>query len=193
MTTTTEGPPSALDVAEYILERCGPLEPIKLQKLVYYCQAWSLAWGGSPIFREEVQAWVHGPVVSELYQMHAQLREVLAVGGHTERLRAHDREVIEEVLRYYGDADSNSLRELTHREEPWRAARGGLPENLPSTKPITHDQLRAFYTGRPCGGGEPVTDFSGLSTERVERAREELVGGSSVDIDGLGIAVAGQG
>lgn len=32
------------DVAKYILELEGPMTPMKLQRLCYYSQAWSLAW-----------------------------------------------------------------------------------------------------------------------------------------------------
>ena len=30
------------DVVKYILNQTGPIPAMKLQKLVYYCQAWSL-------------------------------------------------------------------------------------------------------------------------------------------------------
>lgn len=39
MTRRLRSQPSALDVAELILQECGPMEPLKLQKLVYDCQA----------------------------------------------------------------------------------------------------------------------------------------------------------
>jgi uncharacterized phage-associated protein len=51
------------DVAAYILEQRGPMSAMKLQKLVYYSQAWSLVWEDRPLFREEIQAWASGPVV----------------------------------------------------------------------------------------------------------------------------------
>jgi uncharacterized phage-associated protein len=34
----------AQDVAQFILERRGEMTAWKLQKLVYYSQAWSLVW-----------------------------------------------------------------------------------------------------------------------------------------------------
>ena len=59
---------SAHDVAAYILEEHGPLSAMKLQKLVYYSQAWSLVWDDRQLFREAVEAWANGPVVRELYE-----------------------------------------------------------------------------------------------------------------------------
>lgn len=54
---------TVFDVAEYILEQHGEMTSMKLQKLVYYCQAWHLAWSDEPLFRESIEAWANGPVV----------------------------------------------------------------------------------------------------------------------------------
>ncbi|RZK27839.1 MAG: DUF4065 domain-containing protein, partial [Hymenobacter sp.] len=59
-----------IDVAAYCLERQGPLGAMKLQKLVYYCQAWHLVVFNAPLYLEEIQAWAYGPVVYELYKQH---------------------------------------------------------------------------------------------------------------------------
>lgn len=176
---------SALDVAEYILGHCGPLEPKKLQKLVYYSQAWSLAWNDHALFNEKIEAWVHGPVVSELYQMHEHQKEVLAVGGHAERLTSQAKKVIDEVLLYYGNFTGDELSALSHRESPWLRARGELAANLPSSEEVTRDSMREFYRNRPCGGGEPVTDVSSLSAERVMLAREQLRLGRTISLEDL--------
>jgi uncharacterized phage-associated protein len=54
---------SVFDVAKYILEKQSPMSTIKLQKLVYYSQAWSMVWDGVPIFDEDFQAWLTDPFV----------------------------------------------------------------------------------------------------------------------------------
>ncbi len=41
---------------------------LKLQKLVYYAQAWYLANFNRPLFDEDMQAWTHGPVVPSLWK-----------------------------------------------------------------------------------------------------------------------------
>ena len=46
-----------LDVAAYILKKQGPMTAMKLQKLVYYCQAWSLVWQSKPLFPNDIEAW----------------------------------------------------------------------------------------------------------------------------------------
>lgn len=62
---------SVFDVVAYILEKQPKKEPLtvwKLQKLLYYCQAWSLVWNEKPLFKEPIFAWASGPVVREVYE-----------------------------------------------------------------------------------------------------------------------------
>src|SRR5258708_19127565 len=58
------------DVAAYVLRARGPLTAMKLQKLVYYSQAWSLAVNGRPLFPERARAWANGPGLYELFDRH---------------------------------------------------------------------------------------------------------------------------
>ena len=62
---------SVHDLAAYILKKQGPMTAMKLQKLVYYCQAWSLVWDDRPMFTARIEAWASGPVVRDLYKEHA--------------------------------------------------------------------------------------------------------------------------
>lgn len=58
---------NVFDVAKYILEVKGTMSTMKLQKLCYYAQAWSLVWDDKPLFGEEFEAWANGPVCRELF------------------------------------------------------------------------------------------------------------------------------
>ena len=80
------------DVAAYILGRCGPMTAMKLQKLVYYSQAWSLVWDERPLFPESIEAWANGPVVPALYDRHRGAFKLNAwpIGGVViDTLRSH--------------------------------------------------------------------------------------------------------
>ncbi|GAB2997730.1 Panacea domain-containing protein [Saccharothrix stipae] len=115
-----------LDVAAYILSRKGPMTAMKLQKLVYYSQAWHLVWDEQPLFDEDIEAWANGPVVRELYKHHRQrwqLGRDEALGGDPSKLTETERQTIDIVLGSYGDKPANWLSELTHREDPWQNAR----------------------------------------------------------------------
>ncbi|MCP4695510.1 MAG: DUF4065 domain-containing protein [Gammaproteobacteria bacterium] len=59
-----------LDVARYILEKQGKMSAMKLQKLVYYSQAWSLVWDEEELFSEDFEAWANGPLLRSLYNIH---------------------------------------------------------------------------------------------------------------------------
>jgi len=52
------------------LEKAGPMSAMKLQKLAYYSQAWSLVWDELPIFQDSIEAWANGPVCPRLYDAH---------------------------------------------------------------------------------------------------------------------------
>lgn len=111
------------DVAAAILQREGSMSTWKLQKLVYYCQAWHLAWDDHELFPDEVQAWANGPVVRSLYDSHRGKFSVGATGGGDHGLAMNEIETIEAVLRVYGKMSGADLAALTHREPPWRDAR----------------------------------------------------------------------
>lgn len=137
---------SVHDVAAYILEKQGAMSAMKLQKLVYYCQAWSLVWEERPLFPEAIQAWANGPVVPDLYDIHrGQFKLSAWPKGELRNLDAVDRETIDAVLRYYGNKSAQWLSDLTHKEDPWREARKHVPELSRSTAEISHAAMAEYY------------------------------------------------
>lgn len=136
------------DVAKYILEQCGPMTHMKLQKLCYYAQAWALVWDDEPLFDNEIEAWANGPVVRNLY---AALRGNYSVEaenvrtGDSARLNDEQRETIDEVIRFYGDKSSQWLSDLTHMESPWLEARKGIPMGERGETVISHASMAEYY------------------------------------------------
>ena len=115
---------NALDVAAYILGKMGTLPAMKLQKLVYYAQAWSLVWDGKPLFRNKIEAWANGPVVPALYQHHRGCFQVSRIpSGNRSKLDHEQRETVDAVIGFYGDKPPHWLSDLTHMEDPWRNTR----------------------------------------------------------------------
>ena len=54
-------------VINYILNRCGDITPLALQKSLYYVQGFYYAFNNEFLFEEDCQAWAHGPVYPEVY------------------------------------------------------------------------------------------------------------------------------
>jgi uncharacterized phage-associated protein len=137
------------DVAEFILTRMGgELPAMKLQKLVYYSQAWALVWDDGPLFEEPIQAWVNGPVVPALYAKHSGKYAVKAgtLGGDPTKLTENASETISTVLAFYGAHNSQWLSDLTHAEDPWRNARRGHSPTERGTTVITHAAMCEYYS-----------------------------------------------
>ncbi len=140
-----------IDVAQCVIGHFNAREErittLHLQKLVYYCQAWSIVWDGAPLFDEDFKAWVNGPVLASLYRelqgFYICPRQI--DGSHPENLDENQRDTIEQVLSYYGGCPYLELAGMTHQEDPWRQAREGMGEFTPSDKIITKESIASFY------------------------------------------------
>ncbi|MDE0243577.1 MAG: DUF4065 domain-containing protein [Candidatus Kaiserbacteria bacterium] len=146
---------TALDVGRYLIYRAGaekkPLTNKKLQKLVYYSQAWSLVLNGKKLFNDPIEAWVHGPAVRSLYLRYKRygfdpIDEV--VDEKSISIPPKGKHVIDEVWDVYGSFDAAYLEFLTHSEKPWQDARNGLNEHEISDREIPRRDMKAFYTAK---------------------------------------------
>lgn len=137
---------NVFDVSDYILHKAGPMTAMKLQKLVYYSQAWSLVWDEKPLFGERIEAWANGPVTPELFAAH---RGEFSVSnepkGDRSNLNQDEKETIDAVLACYGEKSAAWLSDLTHREDPWKVARKDIPAGVRSQSEITHGAMSEYY------------------------------------------------
>lgn len=108
---------TVVDVAAYILKRCGSMTTMKLQKLAFYSQAESLAHRGRPLFDEDFQAWRGGPVCRELYAQHRGkflIREgELPVDGCEKVLSEEERQIVDAVCAVLASSTGNELSKRT--------------------------------------------------------------------------------
>ena len=141
---------SVFNVAWYVLHKMGEMTTMKLQKLVYYCQAWSLAWDEKPLFDERIEAWANGPVCPELFNMHRGRfvidEEMLSQYSSCE-FSKEQIDTMDNVLEYYGVHDSVWLSNLTHLEDPWKLARSGIPNGARCNSEITKESMQQYYGG----------------------------------------------
>ncbi|EGU47543.1 prophage ps3 protein 01 [Vibrio ichthyoenteri ATCC 700023] len=136
------------DVVKYILDELGEISAMKLQKLVYYSQAWSLVWDEEELFSEDFEAWANGPVLRSLYHEHRGLFKVNAdtfSQGNKEELTEDQVETIDKVLEFYGDKSAQWLSNLTHKESPWKDARGTLEAMASSSEVLTKGSMEEYY------------------------------------------------
>jgi uncharacterized phage-associated protein len=139
---------NAHDVAAYVLEKLGRMTTMKLQKLVYYAQAWSLVWDDKPLFRNRIEAWANGPVIPDLYRIHRGEYEVRSwPKGDSGRLNSDQRDTVDAVIGYYGHRTSQWLSALTHSEAPWRDARDCVPAGAFCDEEITTGAMAEYYSG----------------------------------------------
>jgi uncharacterized phage-associated protein len=137
---------SVYDVAAYILHKAGTMTAMKLQKLVYYAQAWSLVWDEKPLFSERIEAWANGPVVPDLFAAHrGEFTVSEEPNGNRKRLDVKEQKTINAVIKFYGDKPAAWLSDLSHREAPWKDARKGVPQGERSNREITHAAMSEYY------------------------------------------------
>jgi uncharacterized phage-associated protein len=138
---------SVFDVAAFILQNKGELTAMKLHRIIYYCQAWSLVWDEKPLFSERIEAWANGPVVPDLYNTHkGKFKiDVADIQGNPGVLNQQQQETVIAVLRDYGDKSSQWLCDLSRMESPWLKARGCLPPMERGNNHIDLDIIREYY------------------------------------------------
>jgi len=118
---------------------------LKLQKLVYYADAWFLANFDKPLIKEEFEAWAHGPVVRSLYAKYRS-KGWEALPRETGQGVPEDIEnYLEAVFEKYGQYSAKKLEKMTHSEEPWLDARGNLSPEAASNTNISKLLMRNFY------------------------------------------------
>ena len=137
----------ATDVALYLLwlaQEAGDstLTNLKLLKLIYYVQGFTLAADNRQLFVEAIEAWEHGPVVASVYNTYKSYvnRPInIEITEEPKLLDEVDRETIRLIYETYGTRDAVTLRSWTHLETPWmNASVTGASMSL--------DLIRSFFS-----------------------------------------------
>jgi uncharacterized phage-associated protein len=138
---------SAHDVAKYIISKFGVVSAMKLQKLVFYSQAWSLVWDERLLFSEKIEAWANGPVVPKLYSVHKGQFEISNWPlGKISNLDHKAKTTIDSIINFYGKKTAQELSDLSHCEKPWLEARQGLAPQERGNNVISTASLHEYYS-----------------------------------------------
>ena len=146
-------------VADYIITRIkcegqSFLSNLKLQKLLYYTQAWHLGIHKQSLFDGEFQAWIHGPVNRELYDRFAGDKDLYSEIELKDRIETNpsltqsEKQFVDFILENYAKFSATQLERMTHNELPWKQARVGFGEYERCEKKISQDLMKSFYGER---------------------------------------------
>jgi uncharacterized phage-associated protein len=153
-----------LRVIAYVFESLEEVTPLMLQKLLYFIQGVSYAVYGRPMFAEDCEAWVHGPVYPQVYELFRDFKynpiedaRFAIFEGTEDALTTNERKVIDLVVNTFGLYSGKVLERITHNEEPWKNARKGYADNIPSNVPLTKESIENYYVS--------VNEQYGIETE----------------------------
>ena len=149
------------DACDYIItkvaEGSNSVNNIKLQKLLYYVQAWYLAFHGRPLYaeNENFEAWIHGPVSRDIFDRFTNKSLYSSIGYEDireefdmESLDKEEREHIDTILETYAQFSGTQLENMTHDEEPWIKAREGYSPSERCTNTIDNESMKTYYGSR---------------------------------------------
>ena len=137
---------NALTIAKWIINKIHP-EPLKLQKLLYLAQGYSYAFYDRPLFEEELEGWVHGPVVREVYNQFKHYQyNAIDIDFEVEELDSEAQDVLNYVIDNFSKYDAKYLENLSHNQEPWITSRDGLDPDERSDKTISKEIISNYFT-----------------------------------------------
>lgn len=151
----------AENVANYFLSK-ESMTNKKLQKIVYYAYCWTLTILNNPeeimsteleknfankLFSEEIEGWVHGPVIPKLYHEYkkygwSKIPKEELKKDYSDEIK----NIFDMVWDIYGEYDGDELENITHREKPWKKSRVGVGKFEPSNNKISDDHIYNYYS-----------------------------------------------
>lgn len=113
---------------------------LKLQKLLYYSQAWYLVNNNAEkLFEDEIQAWKFGPVVPSVYNEFKKFKhyyiDIKKINvSKCEKLTNNQKQFIQDFCTEFLSCSATELVAMTHNEFPWQEAYRKAPNTVISTE-----------------------------------------------------------
>lgn len=145
------------DITDYVIssvkseDKTASLIHLKLQKLLYYIQAWSYGINKSPFFEGDFEAWIHGPVNRHIYNRFSLTKTLYSEINLEDRIKDNiaikekDKEFLDFILENYVKFSGAELEKMTHSEQPWIKARGSLGMFERCDTIISPDDMKDYY------------------------------------------------
>ena len=126
---------SAIEVAKIIMkyskENNLEYSNLRVQKLLYFIQAYFIVALKKVCFNETILAWAYGPVVREVYDAIKNEEIDLEEELFMHNISQEDKNIIENLVQNYKNKSTWELVEITHRQDPWVKA---YPNNVITPK-----------------------------------------------------------
>jgi len=150
-------------VANFVLDFADsqgtPLSNLALQKVLFFCHAWHLVETGTPLVKQQFEAWQHGPVLQYIYRqfkasenrpIKERAKSLNGLTGAMEivapNLDGDTAERLKRVVRFYGRLEPWDLVEMSHvKNGPWDKVWNHEGRINPGMK-ISHESVRDFYS-----------------------------------------------
>jgi uncharacterized phage-associated protein len=138
------------NVANFFIHKANEsgsyISNLKLQKLVYYAQAWHLAIHKRPLFLEDFEAWIHGPVIPALYRKYKHFSyHPISKKNVGITIPQSKISFMNEIVCVFFNYDAIILEIMTHKELPWIEARVGLRDDENGHNIISKETMKRFY------------------------------------------------
>lgn len=139
----------AIDVAKYFLYKANQdgdlITNLKMQKLLYYAQAWYLVNFDKPLFDDQILAWDLGPVVKNVYDVYKEFRHTPIIfeedfGKNIKQFNKNDLKFLDEFYDQFSSYSAHDMVNLSHSEAPWKKA------YETACKIIDIELMKDFYT-----------------------------------------------
>jgi uncharacterized phage-associated protein len=154
-------------------EESDPLTHFRLQKLLYYAQAWSLVIRETELFPEEICAWKNGPVVQEVYGKLPDGRCAACVPedafAQALDLEAEDAAFLKSFWEAYSEYSASQLYRMTHSETPWQKTWKDRPN---ANAPIPVKDIEEYFSRQTVPA--PLAAYSHDLRKREEEAEMNL-------------------
>jgi len=142
---------NAIQAADYILFCANDAQELitnlKLNKLLYYAQGYHIAIHDDLLFEDEIQAWVHGPVVPNVYHKYKGFKWApINVNASRPELSKEVFEFLDVIIETFLPIDAYKLELMTHEEKPWKNARSGLPKDALCQNTIEPTDMKEYFT-----------------------------------------------
>lgn len=140
---------SVVNVAYFVFHRYRvkfnkTLDEMKLHQLLYLAQRESLVRINKPLFKEEFEGWKFGPVCTTVRKAYKrkEFKNQVNFVGVSKRVSEHCRNVVNSVIKKYGEKESWSLNSILCEEYSWLQSREGFKDGENGNKVIPLDSIR---------------------------------------------------